>query len=199
MPRPRHRVRLEDGLNLDLNRLIRQNLVRPGAAWGSTILWSDRYSGEKIASGRVSADMTDDRRGWFRLQLGDLDQRITLVAAARHFGGTQRYFVCPQTGRRVSTLWKPPGAQFFASRHAWGRQVAYGSQFESPRDRALSAAQDIRYRLGGKDFVSIIDDVPPPRPKWMKRRTFEKIIRRCDAYEAAVNRHLAACWDRLKK
>lgn len=199
MPRPRHRVRLEDGLNLDLNRLIRQNLVRPGAAWGSTILWSDRYSGEKIASGRVSADMTDDRRGWFRLQLGDLDQRITLVAAARHFGGTQRYFVCPQTGRRVSTLWKPPGAQFFASRHAWGRQVAYGSQFELPRDRALSAAQDIRYRLGGKDFVSIIDDVPPPRPKWMKRRTFEKIIRRCDAYEAAVNRHLAACWDRLKK
>jgi hypothetical protein len=49
MPRPRHRVRLEDGLNLDLNRLIRQNLVRPGAAWGSTILWSYRYSGEESA------------------------------------------------------------------------------------------------------------------------------------------------------
>jgi hypothetical protein len=37
MPRPRERVRLEDGLKLGLNRLIRQNLVRPGAAWASTI------------------------------------------------------------------------------------------------------------------------------------------------------------------
>ena len=114
MPRPRHRVRLEGGLKLDLNRLIRQNLVRPGAAWGSTIHWSERISGREVAAGRVSADMTDDRRGWFRLQLGDLDQRIDLVAAPRHFGGRQWYFVCPRTAQRVSVLWKPPGAQSFA-------------------------------------------------------------------------------------
>lgn len=199
MARSRERVRLEGGPKLDLNRLIRQNLVRPDAAWGSTILWSYRYSGEKIASGRVSADMTANRRGWPRLQLGDLDQRIDLVATARHFGGRQWYFLCPQTGRRVSTLWKPPGARSFTSRHAWGRQVAYGSQFESPRDRALSAAQDIRCRLGGKDFVSIIDGIPPPKPKWMRWRTYDKIIRRCDAYEAAVNRRLAAFLGRWKR
>jgi hypothetical protein len=199
MARYRERIRLEDGLKLDLNRLIRQNLVRPGAAWGSTILWSYRYSGEEIVSGRVSADMTAERSGWFRLQLGEMDQRIDLVATARHFGGRQWYFVCPRSARRVSTLWKPPGAQFFASRQAWGRQCAYGSQFESPRDRALSAAQDIRYRLGGKEFESIIDGVPPPKPKWMRWRTYEKIIRRCDTYEAMINRQLAALLGRFKK
>jgi len=75
MPRWRERVRLEDGLKLDLNRLIRQNLVRLGAAWGSTIRWSYRYSGEEITSGRVSADMTHDGRGWLRLQLGRFYQR----------------------------------------------------------------------------------------------------------------------------
>jgi hypothetical protein len=199
MPRPLQRIRLEGGLKLDLNRLIRQNLVRPGAAWGSTINWSYRYSGEKIASGRVTADMTAERSGWLRLELGGLEQWISLDSAARHFGGHQWYFVCPRTARRVSTLWKPPGARSFASRHAWGRQVAYGSQFESPHERALSAAQDIRYRLGGKDFVSIIDGVPPPKPKWMRWRTYDKIIGRCDAYEATVNRQTAALLDRLKR
>ncbi len=84
---PREWVRLEDGLKLDLNRLIRQNLIRPGAAWGSTINWRYSYSGEEFASGRVAADMMQDRHGWLRLELGSLDQRIGLEAATRHFGG----------------------------------------------------------------------------------------------------------------
>jgi len=51
MARPRERVRLEDGLNLDLNRLIQHRLVRPGMAWGSTIIWSLRHSGRQTAVG----------------------------------------------------------------------------------------------------------------------------------------------------
>lgn len=199
MPRARERVRLEDGLKLDLNRLIRQNLVRPGAAWGSGIRWHYRYSGEEIASGRVSADMSDDDRGWLRLQLGNLDQWINLASAPRHLGGRQWYFVCPATGRRASVLWKPPGARQFASRQTWGRQVAYGSQFETPYDRALSSAQDIRYRLGGMDFVSLIDGIPPPKPKWMRWRTYDKIMQRCGAYEDKANARLVAIVNRLKK
>jgi hypothetical protein len=108
MARRRERVRLEDGLKLDLNRLVRQNLIRVGAAWGSTIQWSLRYSGEVTASGRVSADMTGDRRGWLRIELGVLDQRIELISVPRHFGGRQWFFVCPFTGRRACVLWNPP-------------------------------------------------------------------------------------------
>ncbi len=199
MPRWRQRVRLEDGLKLDLNRLIRQNLVRPGAAWGSTIHWNDCFSGKEVASGRVSADMTEERHGWLRLELGALDQRIQLVTHPRRFGGRQWYFLCPQTSRRASVLWKPPGSPIFASRHAWGRQVAYGSQFETPRDRALSAAQDIRYRLGGKDYISLLDGLPPPKPKGMHWRTYETKIKRCNRYEAQVLLGMQAFLERMKR
>jgi hypothetical protein len=189
------RARLEDGLKLDLNWLIR-SLLRPGAAWGSAILWSYLHSGEEVVSGWISADMTHPRYGWLRLELGSLDQRIQLKAIPRHFGGRQWYFLCPDTGRRVSVLWKPPGARSFASRHAWGRQVAYGSQFETPRDRALSAAHDIRYRLGGKDFIPICNGIPP-KPKWMRWRTYERIVHRCEANEAVCHQHLSGCLARL--
>ena len=40
MSRPRERVRLQDGLKLDLNKLIRQKLVRPGSKTGTGIRWS---------------------------------------------------------------------------------------------------------------------------------------------------------------
>jgi hypothetical protein len=198
MPRPRQRVRLESGLHLDLNKLIRQKLISLGMAWGSTIFWHESLSGRQVAAGRLSADMTAERSGWLRLELSALDQRITLVARERHFGGRQWYFVCPQTARLVSKLWKPPGAPLFASRQTWGRQVAYGSQFETPHDRALSAAQDIRYRLGGKDCLSTIDDFPP-KPKWMRWRTYDKIMRRYETYENIANDRLVAIVNRLKR
>jgi hypothetical protein len=199
MARDRQRVRLEDGLKLDLNRLIRQHVVRPGALRRSTIRWSHRFSDEEVASGRLSADVTRDGRGWLRIELGGLDQRIDLVGHPRHYGGHQWYFLCPQTGRRASVLCKPPGARSFACRQTWGRQVAYGSQFETPYDRALSAAQDIRYRLGGKDYISLLDGVRPPKPKGMHRQTYEQILRRCESYEAIANQHLVRFLVRLRR
>jgi hypothetical protein len=111
----------------------------------------------------------------------------------------QRTNVKPATvkDRIASVLWKPPGADRFCSRQTWGRQVAYGSQFESPHDRALNAAQDIRYRLGWKDYASI-DDCMPPKPKWMRWRTYERIIQRCEANEAICNQYLWGILARLK-
>jgi hypothetical protein len=196
MARPRERVRLEDGLKLDLNKLIRQKLVRPGSKTGAGIRWNYRYSGEEIVSGTITADMTGDQRGWFRLQLGNLDQWFELQAEPRHFGGWQWYFLCPVKDRIASVLWKPPGANRFCSRQTWGRQVAYGSQFASPHDRALNAAQDIRYRLGWEDYTSI-DDCMPPKPKWMRWRTYERIIQRCEANEAICNQYLWGILARL--
>jgi hypothetical protein len=189
MSRPRKRGRLEDGLKLDLNKLLRQRLVRSGAACRSTIHWNYCDSGKEIVSGRLSSDMTAANSGWLRIEIDSLNifQWIELVATPRHFGGVQWYCICPRTGRRASTVWKPPGEQFFASRHTW--HVAYGSQFQSRYDRAVTAAQDIRYRLAGKDFLCVFDG-PPPKPKWMRWHTYEKIMQRCDAYEAEVRQHL---------
>ncbi len=189
MSRGRQRVRLEDGLKLDLNLLIQWGVARPGAKCNSTIRWSYRRTDHEIAAGRLTADLTGVQQGWLRLELGALDQWIDLEPAARHFGGRQWYFICPVTGRRASVLWKPPGAPRFASRQAWGRQVAYGSQFQPAYVRADSRFQEILHRLGGSQFRSV-DGSIPPKPKGMHWRTYEAELDRCEAYRMKSN----LCW-----
>src|SRR6185295_7158905 len=122
MARPGHRVRLENGLKLDLNKLARRGFVTRGAVTGPIgIRWSSDYWGE-LATGIIWADMRNTP-GFFRIIVGALDQRITLESHARHFGGRQWYFLCPSTYRPVSVLWKPPGATRFSGRKTWRRQV----------------------------------------------------------------------------
>jgi hypothetical protein len=76
MPRPCQRVRLESGLKLDLNRLAQQGFIRRGAYSTSGISWC--RDGEEIALGIITADMSgpEGPHGWFRIQIGSLDQRI---------------------------------------------------------------------------------------------------------------------------
>ena len=104
MGKNRVRVCLQDGVKLDLNRLARKGFIRRGANIGLRgITWSHPYWGD-IGSGMISADMVGPAEGWFRIQLGSLDQRIRLVSHPRHFGGRQWYFVCPVMNRIVSVL-----------------------------------------------------------------------------------------------
>jgi hypothetical protein len=189
MPRPRNRVRLEDGLKLDLNRLVRQGFARRGFSIGPKVIrWTYTYTGEEAASGLLTSNIDSPSAGWIRLQLGKLDQTIYLQPRPRHFGGQQWYFVCPATNRRVSVLWKPPGASRFCSRRTWGQQVAYGSQFQTKFDRAVTAAQRIRTNLAGPEWAPL-DGSDPPKPKWMRWRTYDRILARADAYEAIADEH----------
>jgi hypothetical protein len=103
MPRPRQRVRLQDGLKLDLNRLIRQGLVRPGERIGPYLIrWTYTYTGEEIASALITAKMENQYEGELRIKIGSFDQTIFLVPRARHFGGHQWYFICPVMNRCCS-------------------------------------------------------------------------------------------------
>ena len=185
MPRPRQRVCLQDGLKLDLNRLARRGFVRPGAYIGPCgITWTHSYWGE-VATGLISANMTGKDEGWFRIQLGSLDQWITLAPQKRHFGGRQWYFVCPVTNRLASVLWKPSGATRFCSRQTWRRQVAYQSQFNDATNRAHAGKARIQSRL-------IADLNPdewdlPPKPKWMRWKTYNRHAERFDRYEAELD------------
>jgi hypothetical protein len=94
MPRPRQRACLQSGLRLNLNRLIRRGIIEPGAYSGREVTWTN--ADEQIASGLITADMSGPDEGWFRIQLGQLDQRINLVSQPRHFGGRQ-WFVGPKS------------------------------------------------------------------------------------------------------
>jgi hypothetical protein len=190
MPKPLQRVRLESGFKLDLNRLIRRGFIRPGVITGAVgIAWTDKYTGDEIASGLITADLSSIE-GWFRIQLGRLDQRIMLTTRRRHFGGRQWYFVCPYTNRPASVLWKPPGAQSFASRQKWQRQVAYASQFMDRDARAHQGKAKINSRLcsiGGFDPDKW--DLPP-KPKWMRWKTYNRMVEKFDRYEAMLDEDL---------
>jgi hypothetical protein len=191
MPRPRVRACLQDGLKLDLNRLSRKGFIRPGARSGPTgIRWYSTYWDKEIASGLITANMSGTQEGWLRLQLGDFDEWIILLARPRHFGGRQWYFMCPAMNRPVSVLWRPPGAQRFRSRQAWGRQVAYASQFSDPDNRAHLGKARIKARL-----IADLDPDDwdlPPKPKWMRWSTYNRHVERYDNYEAILDYGCAA-------
>ena len=195
MPRQRQRVRLEDGLRLDLNKLVRRGFVQPGGMTGPVgIRWTHSYWGD-IGTGLIWANMTGDWQGTFRIMLGELDQRIILVARRRRFGGFQWYFMCPVMNQRASVLWKPPGATRFCSRQTWGRQVAYSSQFMSPTDRAWHGKSKIKSRL-----IADLDPDEwdlPPKPKWMRWRTYARHEARFDRYEDFLDRECMIAAARL--
>jgi hypothetical protein len=186
MPRPRQRACLQDGLKLDLNKLARQGLVRPGATVGPYFIrWFNTYWDEEIASGLIGASMESEHEGWLRIQIGSLDQTIILIPRPRHFGGRQWYFVCPVMNRCASVLWKPPGANRFCSRQTWRRQVAYASQFADRDNRAHIGQAKIKSRL-----IANIDPDEwdlPPKPKWMRWHTYNRYVERFDKYEAILD------------
>jgi hypothetical protein len=190
MPRPRKRVCLQDGLKLDLNRLARKGFIKPGASIGARgIAWTHSYWGE-IANGIISANMSGQNEGWLRIQIGNWNQTIVLIARPRHFGGRQWYFMCPTMNRPVSVLWKPNGASAFRSRRAWGNSVAYQSQFRDAINRAHDGKARIKSRLIG-DLDPDKWDLPP-KPKWMRWSTYGRHIERYDRYEAVLDYGCAA-------
>ena len=186
MPRPRYRACLQDGLKLDLNQLARKGFIKFGANIGARrIAWSNSHQGA-IASGVITADMTDPNHAWFRIAICGFVQQMALVCRPRHFGGCQFLFLCPVTGRFATVLWKPAGASKFCSRQAWGRQVAYRSQFQNASDRAYLGKERIKARLIG-DLDPAEWDLPP-KPKWMRWATYNAYVERFDDYEEMLDK-----------
>ena len=186
MARPRIRIELEDGLKLDLNKLNVQG-VSQGEMTQHVICWNPRYSGSARTIGVLICRLASATRGSMRLLLRSLDQSIDLVALPRHFGGVQWYFVCPLLRQRASVLWMPAGESCFASRQAWGSQFAYASQFETPIYRAHLRAHEIHCRLSGEDHSPIYHLLPPPKPRYMHRNTYEKLLKRLLDAESKYN------------
>jgi hypothetical protein len=90
----------------------------------------------------------------------------------------------------------PPGASRFTSRQNYGREVAYASQFEIAADRALRGQARIIARFSAGDRFNYSE--LPPKPKWMRWRTYNRLEEKYDAYEAVVDQHIAALVARCK-
>ena len=190
MSRSRKRVCLQQCPSLNLNWLVRNGFIRrAGFTPGQSITWQMPGYGA-VASGFISADMTDPSTGWLKIWMDEFSQEIALASQPRHFGGGQWYFVCPLTGRKVSVVWKPRGATQFASRSAWPNQVAYLTQFGSWIDRAHLGKAKIKARLLGDSDPEEWD--LPPRPRGMRVKTYDRLVAQFDADQSKLDGGLAA-------
>ena len=121
--------------------------------------------------------------------IGKLDQRLELIAQPRYFGGLQWYLRCPVTGRKCSVVWLPPGAKRFYSRQAWGKQVAYSTQFEPPFNRAITAREKVKSRLIGD--LNPRGWELPPKPKWMRWRTYDRLLEKYCLQQGKIDHIMA--------
>jgi hypothetical protein len=105
-----------------------------------------------------------------------VDERVPLVWTKCHLGGARPWFRCIASvgdrpcGRPVAKLYlhKTP---VFACRQCCG--LAYASQREIPRHRAIRRAQKLRMQLAGSANLA---EPLPERPRGMHRRTFYKLF-----------------------
>ena len=187
------RPTVEDGLTLNLNRLIREYAFHPNQSCRGSLAWTNSATGQRVASINYQADLAEER-GWVRLTYTSThpwsgekrhsDDWIELITTPQPFGGRRWWFLCPRTGQRVSKLYLPPGAFTFASRRVY--RLAYKSQRKSPYDRAINSAFKLRHKLGAKGGIGD----PIDKPKWMRWRTFDREMetlgdRYCESYRAA--------------
>jgi hypothetical protein len=104
------------------------------------------------------------------------EQRVPLVWTPCHLGGLRPWFSCSAfvggraCGRRVAKLYLREAA-VFACRYRCG--LAYASQHEIARHRAITREQKIRMRLGGS--ANLLEPFPP-KNRGMHRRTYYRLL-----------------------
>jgi hypothetical protein len=174
---------------LNINILRRDGCLAPGA-W-AIISWG--VDGET----RASIGVRRDGAGLelvYTVTVGDAQpedvrQRVPLDWTDCHYGGARPWFICPGCGERTGKLYL--GGRRFFCRRCCG--LVYQSQQESPRDRALHRAQQIRHRLGGSGSMAQPFPAKPPRMHW---RTYRRLRLEHDEADAETWWHVAAWLDR---
>ncbi|MBF0454029.1 MAG: hypothetical protein HQL72_04315 [Magnetococcales bacterium] len=125
----------------------------------------------------------------------EVEQPVGIVGVARHFGGEERYFVCPAVGcgRRVEKLFG--AGKYFACRHCY--RLSYRSQRERGIDRVISRMNQIRARLHSKPGGTM--ESIPIRPPYMRQERYERLRDELFTLEERAEGIMAATLDRLTR
>ncbi len=159
----------DDYRTLDVRRWAREGMLRQGY-WGA---WQWTRDGEAVASIQMRAEY-DRVILIYRHRSGggewkDEQYPVRIERTPCNLGGSRPWFICPAVGcgRRVAILY---GGGIFACRHCY--QLAYASSREDAGGRATSRADRLRARLGWEPGIL---NGEGDKPKWMRRRTFERL------------------------
>jgi hypothetical protein len=97
-------------------------MIDAGGSMVSGFHWTNNCTGEVIASGLITGDMSGTNEGRFRIQIAQLDQQIGVPSRPRLFSAASNGTT--SVPKRCSSVsWKPPGARDFACRQRWRYQV----------------------------------------------------------------------------
>ena len=154
----------------------RERLLRPSLEFSWSITVGDKPSGRIGVTVQTDAlFLSYEWRPPGTTQWTRGSQRVTLRWIPCNFGGARPWFECSSVsvgygcGRRVAKLYLD--GHVFACRQCCG--LAYASQSENVRDRAMRRARKIRRRLGGE--LSLLDRFPG-KPARMHRRTYHRLF-----------------------
>jgi hypothetical protein len=105
------------------------------------------------------------------------------------------YFICPSSNRRCKVLYQPPGACRFRSRRGFRYKLQYQSQRSAPYHRYQRAATKLAKRVlrkGPPEWQEQYEDYEfPPKPPWMRWKTYNRLDEKAQAYEKAADDELA--------
>lgn len=188
------KTKLDEGLQLNMNRIIRCKTVMPGIWHSGAWAWTNTKTGEQTASISYEVNTCDPADMWIRLRYTqtcqnekhDMDYKVRLATTTPHYGGKRFWFICPQTGKRTSILYSPPGSKWFASRHAYN--LKYASQSEGPHDRVISRKFRLQGKLGGENYYR--------KPKGMHQKTYDRLLGKYWKAEEEADRWLCSEFQR---
>lgn len=125
-------------------------------------------------------------------------QSIDMVITPCRFGGVRWWWICPATRRRVDKLYLPNGGMRFLSRGPGAHRLAYASQRHRRVDRMHDRSRRL-YRLLGADYEGQCDERWPPKPKWMRWRTYNAICDQLGAEAYGLNVDMVRVMRRLTR
>lgn len=159
----------EDMLSLDIRRLARNGLLKPGQSFN----WKWSYGGKAVGNININTSVNQVTLNYRVRDQGDewhaMDYPVCVTWTPCTYGGLRAWFICPAVGcgRRVAILY---GGKVYACRHC--HQLAYRTQREQAYDRAGSKAEKLRSRLRWEPGILNGNGL---KPKGMHWSTFERL------------------------
>jgi hypothetical protein len=164
--RPSQYGRVDSTWSLDVMALHRAGWLKPGQ-WGTYCPGLNLLAKEGKLALMYDATFEDGTKR-------PIGETYDVVNSPRHFGGSIPYFICPGIGcgRRVSKLYGNSG--HFRCRQC--SRLVYNCQYEGFVECAARQIDKIATKLeSGNEFGG--------RPKYMRRKTYEKLLARLHIIE----------------
>jgi hypothetical protein len=197
------RPNIDQGLKLDLRSLRRREMFIPdGMERHTSVQWTYTYTEEHVATIGLAycagASGGSLRLTYTSTPYGQEPQKINetfqLIRFPQPFGGCRWYIVCPATFRYCQCIYLPPGAPHFRSRHGFKVRLMYNSQKLDRSSRVMESARKLAakvLRIGPPNWRQEHKDWDfPPKPPWMRWKTYNRYYASWEQYERLSNAYL---------